>query len=258
MVAYACGGGALECADTVLKVPTFHQAIKEFRQRVRRIVGLAFPPAYQSCFSAYGISFVRLNCLGVCTLLPGIQGKLCMSTNLRDRIQHMIVSITHNLKQRKADAVMQGEARVYPSRFPLRRRTDLFHAAPYFTSGVPSTDSVGINHGRQGPLSRPLSFIIHCPHCGTSVDASNRKLYGSSGWISMPCPRCGKSTSSRAWKCSCEKTWTTCPTHQPHGYSCIGCARVKSFQRPAVSPVARARPPRFARRHRPKRKPSSV
>ena len=222
LIAYACSGGTLGCADTELKMPTYSQAIKELRQRVRRIAALAFPAAYQGCFTPYGISFVRLHGLGVCTLLSGVQGKLCMSTELRDCINQIIVQVAHNLKHRKAEAVMRGEVRVFPSRFPLRRRTELFHSPPQSISGLGSA-TIDSNHNSSAPpLPRPSHFLINCPHCATSHDVAHRKLYGSSGWASLLCRCCGRATSARRWKCSCGKTWTACPDHQPQGYACVG------------------------------------
>ena len=71
-------GGTLECAAGVLKVPTINHALKELRVRFERIITLAIPPECQSCFHPYGISYIRLRTLGIASLVPGIEGRLCL------------------------------------------------------------------------------------------------------------------------------------------------------------------------------------
>ena len=117
---------------------------------------------------------------------------------------------------------MRGEVRVPPYRFPLRRRTDLFHSPPQSMPGLYSATTGSNDNRSPPPLPRPSHFLINCPHCATSHDVAHRKLYGSSGWASLLCRCCGRATSARRWKCSCGETWTACPEHQPQGYACIG------------------------------------
>ena len=231
LIAYACNGGTLHCAEHILNVPTLHQASKEFRMRAKRIVRVAFAPEHQACFAPFGISFVRLNCLGIATLLPGIQGQLCMPAALRDYVFRMLVGSAHKLKPQKIEAVMRGTIRVPPTRLSGRLRMELFHRPHPFGCTLvtaPSSDST-----RANPVDRPAVFFVSCPHCSAKQDVSNRKLYGPSGWTSIVCARCGKSSAARKWGCQCGLAWVACSRHQPEGYACIG-----NFRR-IVGPVVR-------------------
>ena len=218
-IAYAAHGGSLQCADNVLKTPTINQAVKEFRTRVKRIVILALPPEFHNCFQPYGISFIRLRSLGIATLLPGIQGKLCMSQPLRKYVSTILVSVAHKLPQRRAEAAIDGSHPLHPARFPLRRRLDILHHPPKFGTA----DTAGLD--AHAVMPKPAYFHISCPHCSTSQNAANRKLHGSTGWLSLPCKRCGKSSRARFWKCTCGVAWTSCSKHQSHGYACVGHVR---------------------------------
>ena len=206
VLAYACAGGTLACADTLLKVPSIHQAIKEFRTRAKRLVQLAFPPEYQNCFGPYGISFVRLSGLGIATLMPGIQGKLCLSDSMRDHICEIVVGIAHNMKLSRVKAAMRGDLRVFPTRFPLRRRTDAFHLTAHSEFQHLCSNLVGSAFAVASAQPRPIYFRIQCPKCASAtVDVANRKLYGANGWAALSCPRCGRSTTAKSWKCTCGK-----------------------------------------------------
>ena len=222
MIAYAHLGGTLACADHVLKVPSFHQAIKEFRARVRRLVCLALPTAFHACFAPYGISFTRLSTVGVATLLSGIEGKICMTDTLRKHVFGVIVSVTHNIKARQLDSTLQGRMPVWPSRFPLRQRTDIFHI------GQRSNLQELVADGNEPsmPLTNPASFVIFCQHCSHGMDVAGRKLHGPAGWSSLICKLCGIATTARLWLCQCNCAWPSCPKHMRAGYACLG-SRVK-------------------------------
>ena len=146
----------------------------------------------------------------------------------RDFVYSTIISTTHNMTRAKAVAVMRSELRVFPSRFPLRRRTEMF------LPGVcPST----LQHhnfdgtrtrtpmGKVVSCRRPSYFYLSCPRCSATLDAANRKLYSSRGWTSLLCNGCGRSAASRRWKCTCGSAWTACQTHRPLGYACIASSR---------------------------------
>ena len=226
LIAYAFSGGTLACAAGALKVPTFRQAIKELRSRMRRLVSLALAPQHHDCFAPYGISFVRLACMGVATLLPGIQGKMCLSADMQAAVFELILSITHRMKNAKAKAALRGEVRVFPARFPLRRRADLFQSAPrscfqHLCAARDVSDGV-----RQPHYNRPSQFHIWCSKCScASLEVSQRSLYGPRGWASLSCRRCGKSSSAKFWKCACGVAWPTCLVHRSYGYACVTKSR---------------------------------
>ena len=233
VVAYALCGGTLDCASTILKVPTFRQAMIEFRKRMRRLVTIVLAPQYQPCFAPYGISYVRLSCLAVATLLPGIQGKMCMPASLRDSVYGILIGAAHSFKPARVKAALLGDVSVYPNRFPLRKRADLFHshAHPSYKQICHSSTPVF------SPPARPAYFRVTCPKCNAaSLDVSQRRLYSGRGWASLLCARCGKNSSATQWKCTCGVAWPSCATHQSHGYACIARQRLPPRVRRKAEP----------------------
>ena len=169
-------------------MPTFRQAVREFKMRVKRIVTLAFLPERHGCFNPYGISYIRLRGLGITTLVPGIEGTMCMSTTLRNFVCSTLISVAHKIPQRRADLIVQNALPLHPTRFPMRRRTELFHGARKFGSAL--TDTI-VQNAPPSPHVTPAFFRISCPHCSALLDAAGRKLYGPAGWASLVCKRCG-------------------------------------------------------------------
>ena len=236
----------MKCAEHTLHIPTLHQACKEFRSRVRRIVNLALAPEHHSCFQPYGISYVRLGCIGIASLLPGIQGQLCMTPDFRDHVFKVLVGGVHNLSGGKLSAALRGASRICPVRFPAKLRLDIFHG------GRCKEAQRGISIVE--PLSKvcvPHVFLLRCPHCMATRNAVGRKLYAPSGWISLVCARCGRGSAARKWKCTCGKAWVTCSIHQPQGYACIGTVRrvtARCHQQPSrTKRKRRSRAPRARR-----------
>ena len=85
------------------------------------------------------------------------------------------------MKPAKAKAAMQGNVRVYPTRFSLRRRADLFHSPVHSSFQHLASANSGLNAMQSS--SRPAHFRLWCPKCSAaSLDASARKLYGPRGW----------------------------------------------------------------------------
>ena len=200
---------------------------------MRRLVAIVLAPQYQPCFAPYGISYVRLSCLAVATLLPGIQGKMCMPACLRDSVYGIIIGATHSFKPSRVKAALRGDVSVYPNRFPFRKRADLFHshAHPVY---------MHICHSSAPLLSqpaRPAYFRISCPKCNAaSLEVSQRRLYSGRGWASLLCARCGKNSSATQWKCTCGVAWPLCVTHQSHGYACVARQRQPLRTRPKINP----------------------
>ena len=154
-----------------------------------------------------------------------------MSGSLRDQVFRVIVCAAHDLKKLKTEAVFQGHARVVPTRFPLRRRTDIFH------SPARSSEGLSTRAGMAQPLPRPSFFYVQCPKCSTQRNVVHTKLYGTRGWTCLLCAHCGRTSSARLWNCTCGKVWCSCPIHHPHGYACIGSpsARQRCSKRPSFT-----------------------
>ena len=212
--------------------------------RVKSIAALAFPPERQEIFGPYGIAYIRLRGLCIATLVPGIQGTLCMSSALRKYVCSTLVGVAHKLPQNRADLAIQSEMPLHPTRFPLRYRTHLFHGTPKF--GTALTDAID-QLGASTAHVKPAAFRIACPHCSAILDAAGRKLYGTTGWSSLVCKQCGKASRARKWNCACQKPWVSCSFHHAHGYACIGSSRANSRRctKVALNAVARRHPKRM-------------
>ena len=246
LIAYISQGGTLQCSERLLHTPSYHQCVKEFRARVRRMIALALPPEHHCCFQPYGVSFIRLRPLRIATLVPGVQGRVCMSDDMRSYVSTVLVAAAHKVSLSRAEHAVRRTLPFHPTRFPMRQRVELVHLPPKFGNNVSclarACEPLPI-------LAKPAFLHFVCPQCSASQDVANRRLHGSAGWSSLLCKRCGKTSRARLWKCVCGIPWTTCPTHQPHGYACVGNKTSSALRQRAVKDRSggQSSTPRFKR-----------
>ena len=66
---------------------------------------------------------------------------------------------------------------------------------------------------------KPISFLLNCPHCGTTRECAKVRLFDSRARC-LNCATCRRNTTSTRWSCQHGLLWQHCTSHREQGFSC--------------------------------------
>jgi len=213
---------------------------------------------------------LRLRSLGFNCFVPCISSRICIPDDHAKIIAKALLATRTKITRNKTRDLNAGTLSLPQRKFSYRG-VPAWRRLETIDNLVPTT-ARNIFEDRSYRASvppPPISFVISCKTCGSSIQASCRKLHHEGKWASLQCSKCCCSRSARQWLCPCKLPWPNCDKHSPSGYRCGHQFRRKSLKRivPQInthaeaSTIKRARtngPPLLQLQSRPPRPPIGI
>ena len=232
LITFLLEGGSLQCReDSETKRISFRSALQEFRNVLRSLAAIGCDTPDRGIFAPARARVYPLARLGIMSNMPSIRAKIVLAPALARRKDHVLACIAHRLSRSKRtlfweQGFIETSRSHWISRVPMQWPRSMVSGTswPVECTLPQSTMPYGTRSVFQ--------LFLACPEedCDHLQDVSGRTLWKGSVWSLVGCARCGKQSSSRRWRCTCGRLWSTCVLHRRMGFICGRRARKKIAQ----------------------------
>ena len=163
-----------------------------------------------------------LEAYGLRMHLPALCAGLCLSHEVSMKLHHFLTQI-RMVKQGT------GKGKLRASAGPLPRFEPWYNEVLKFVPTIPNIleqrisnrlANISIHRERgDGRDFKQTSFVLACPHCGSSRECSKLTLFKVNARC-INCSTCKCNTTSTRWSCPHGIAWHHCPLHREQGMRC--------------------------------------